>query len=116
MRTALLIICALLFLPVQAMAVPAIIIDTFKEYDADPFFESDVQAGVDFFVGEYAYTLVRSEFRNGADAPYIPSSWDSEHLISITAGKKLKVTNNRIAPKTSFEMRTHLNFSILILV
>lgn len=42
------------------------------------------------FYGIFAYTLVRSEFRNGADAAYIPSSWDSEHLISITAGKKFK--------------------------
>jgi len=42
------------------------------------------------FYGIFAYTLVRSEFRNGADAPFIPSSWDSEHLVSITAGKKFK--------------------------
>jgi hypothetical protein len=38
------------------MAVSAIMIDTFNDCAADHLFESDVQAGVDFFVGEYAYT------------------------------------------------------------
>jgi outer membrane receptor for ferrienterochelin and colicin len=44
------------------------------------------------FKGFYAiasYTWVRSEFTN-ADGEYAPSAWDSEHLITLTAGKKFK--------------------------
>lgn len=37
-----------------------------------------------------AYTWVRSEFENGTQGAFIPSSWDSEHLITLTAGKKFK--------------------------
>jgi hypothetical protein len=43
-----------------------------------------------FFEGWYgilAYTFVRSEF-TGADGRYVPSSWDSRHLLSVTGGKK----------------------------
>lgn len=41
------------------------------------------------FYGILAYTFVYSEFedRNG---DYVPSSWDSRHIISLTAGKKFK--------------------------
>ncbi|MBL7943228.1 MAG: TonB-dependent receptor [Flavobacteriales bacterium] len=39
------------------------------------------------FYGIFAYTYVRSEF-TGTDGVYIPSSWDSRHLISWTGGKK----------------------------
>lgn len=41
------------------------------------------------FYGILAYTWVRSEFqdRNG---DFIPSSWDAQHLISLTGGKKFK--------------------------
>ncbi|MBI1287722.1 MAG: TonB-dependent receptor plug domain-containing protein [Flavobacteriales bacterium] len=41
------------------------------------------------FYGILAYTWVRSEFqdRNGK---FVPSAWDAQHLISITAGKKFK--------------------------
>lgn len=41
------------------------------------------------FYGIFSYTWVRSEFTN-ADGQYRPSSWDSEHLISMTGGKKFK--------------------------
>jgi len=41
------------------------------------------------FYGIASYTFVRSEFKNGANS-YAPSSWDSRHLVSITAGKQLK--------------------------
>jgi outer membrane receptor for ferrienterochelin and colicin len=41
------------------------------------------------FYGIVAYTWVRSEFTN-ANGQYAPSAWDSEHLISLTAGKKFK--------------------------
>ncbi|MBD79501.1 MAG: ferric aerobactin receptor [Crocinitomicaceae bacterium] len=41
------------------------------------------------FYGILSYTWVRSEFTN-ADGAYAPSSWDSEHLLTLTAGKKFK--------------------------
>ncbi|MCB0482224.1 MAG: TonB-dependent receptor [Flavobacteriales bacterium] len=41
------------------------------------------------FYGIFSYTWVRSEFTN-IDGSYKPSSWDSEHLITLTAGKKFK--------------------------
>lgn len=43
-----------------------------------------------FFQGWYgilAYTWVRSEF-TGTDGKYVPSSWDSRHLVSVTGGKQ----------------------------
>jgi hypothetical protein len=36
-----------------------------------------------------AYTWVRSEFQNAA-GEFVPSSWDAQHLISFTGGKKFK--------------------------
>ncbi|WP_028889665.1 TonB-dependent receptor [Tenacibaculum ovolyticum] len=39
--------------------------------------------------GIASYTFVRSEFKN-AVGNYIPSTWDNKHLVTITAGKKLK--------------------------
>ncbi len=39
--------------------------------------------------GILSYTFVRSEFKDQNNA-FIPSSWDNQHLLSITAGKKLK--------------------------
>ncbi len=36
-----------------------------------------------------SYTLVRSEFQNGS-GDYIPSSWDSKHLLNVTTTKDLK--------------------------
>ncbi len=41
------------------------------------------------FYGILAYTYVRSEFTDG-NGEFIPSSWDSRHLISFTGGKKFK--------------------------
>ncbi|MFW6309920.1 MAG: TonB-dependent receptor [Prolixibacteraceae bacterium] len=35
-----------------------------------------------------AYTLVRSEFKDGA-GNYIPSNWDSKHLLNLTSTKEL---------------------------
>lgn len=39
--------------------------------------------------GIISYTFVRSEFQD-ASGTYIPSSWDNQHLLTITAGKKIK--------------------------
>jgi len=41
------------------------------------------------FYGILAYTFVRSEFQD-YKGDYVPSSWDAQHLISITGGKKFK--------------------------
>ncbi|WP_347839331.1 TonB-dependent receptor [uncultured Draconibacterium sp.] len=47
-----------------------------------------------------SYTLVRSEFKDASDT-YIPSSWDSEHLITLTTTKDLK-RNWRIGARWRF--------------
>jgi len=39
--------------------------------------------------GILSYTYVRSEFKD-VDQNYISSSWDNRHMLTITAGKKLK--------------------------
>ncbi len=39
--------------------------------------------------GILSYTFVRSEFQDQSNN-YIPSSWDNQHLLTLTAGKKLK--------------------------
>jgi hypothetical protein len=41
------------------------------------------------FYGILAYTYVRSEFTNDGEE-FLPSSWDSQHLISATGGKRFK--------------------------
>lgn len=41
------------------------------------------------FYGILAYTLVNSEFLT-KDGIYAPSSWDSKHIVSLTAGKRFK--------------------------
>ena len=41
------------------------------------------------FYGIFAYTLVRSEFKD-KNNEYIPSAWDNRHIISMTGGIKLK--------------------------
>lgn len=39
------------------------------------------------FYGIVAYTFVTSEFKDKNDV-YIPSSWDSKHVVSLTGGKR----------------------------
>ncbi len=41
------------------------------------------------YYGILAYTLFWSEFQN-AEGRYLPSAWDSRHLISLTAGKQFR--------------------------
>ncbi|WP_338393193.1 TonB-dependent receptor [Fulvitalea axinellae] len=41
------------------------------------------------FYGMLAYTLAWSEFAD-KNGDYVPSSWDSRHSVSLTAGKKFK--------------------------
>ncbi|MGB1004338.1 MAG: TonB-dependent receptor [Salibacteraceae bacterium] len=54
--------------------------------------------GLEFFVqqkltssiyGILSYTYVRSEFTDKNNV-YVPSSWDNQHILNITAGKKFK--------------------------
>ena len=37
--------------------------------------------------GTLAYTLVKSEFED-KNGNFVPSAWDNEHIITLTAGKK----------------------------
>lgn len=41
------------------------------------------------FYGIVAYTLGWSEFQD-KNGSYVPSSWDSRHIVALTAGKKIK--------------------------
>jgi hypothetical protein len=41
------------------------------------------------FYGIVAYTFVKSEFKD-KNGSFIPSSWDSKHLVSLTGGKRFK--------------------------
>lgn len=55
-------------------------------------FGTEFQARVnstDGFNFNLSYTLVRSEFQDGS-GEYIPSSWDSKHLLNVTTTKDLK--------------------------
>lgn len=47
-----------------------------------------------------SYTLVRSEFKNG-EGQFIPSSWDSKHLLTLTSTKDLK-RNWRVGARWRF--------------
>lgn len=40
--------------------------------------------------GNISYTLVRSEFKDASGENYIPSSWDSKHLLTVFATYKMK--------------------------
>lgn len=40
--------------------------------------------------GNISYTLVRSEFKDISGENYIPSSWDSKHLLTVFATYKMK--------------------------
>lgn len=50
--------------------------------------------------GLYSYTFVRSEFEN-AVGKYIPSSWDSQHILTLTMSKPLK-NNWQVGTKWRF--------------
>lgn len=59
---------------------------TGRSYGAEFLYQQKLTKG---FYGILAYTYVRSEFENN-DNTYIPSSWDSRHIVSLTGGKKFK--------------------------
>lgn len=57
-----------------------------RAYGAEFLIQQKLYEG---FYGILAYTYLRSEFA-GENGVYVPSSWDSRHLISVTGGKKFK--------------------------
>lgn len=57
-----------------------------RTYGLELLFQQKLFKG---FYGIAAYTFVRSEFTN-KDGIYSPASWDNQHLVSMTAGKKFK--------------------------
>ncbi|MFZ6052701.1 TonB-dependent receptor [Halocola ammonii] len=57
-----------------------------RAYGAEFLYQQKLFSG---FYGILSYTWVRSEFTGRGDE-YVPSSWDSRHLISLTGGKKFK--------------------------
>lgn len=65
---------------------PVIPIGEGRSYGVEVLAQQKVRKG---FYGIMAYTFVRSEFkdRNGA---YVPTAWDSRHIVNATAGKKFK--------------------------
>jgi hypothetical protein len=52
------------------------------------------------FFGIMAYTFVRSEFENAA-GKLLPSSWDNQHIVNVTLGKKFK-RNWQVGAKVRF--------------
>ncbi len=63
---------------------PAIPISEGRAYGIEFLLQQRLYKG---FYGIIAYTLGRSEFTNG-DSEFVPSAWDSRHIISLTGGKK----------------------------
>lgn len=62
------------------------------------------QKFVDNFYGIFSYTFFYSEF-TGLNNTYLPSVWDSRHLISLTTGYKLK-NNWEVAARYRFAGNT----------
>jgi outer membrane receptor for ferrienterochelin and colicin len=57
-----------------------------RAYGAE--FQTRITSGKGFNLN-LSYTLVRSEFKNGLNQ-FIPSKWDSKHLIVLTSTKEIK--------------------------
>ncbi len=57
-----------------------------RAYGAEFQTRINTQNGFNF---NLSYTLVRSEFQNGG-GEYIPTNWDSKHLLNLTTTKQLK--------------------------
>ncbi len=63
---------------------PATSTSTGRAYGLEFLYQQKLFKG---FFGTFAYTLVKSEFEN-QNGDFIPSAWDNEHIITVTAGKK----------------------------
>lgn len=57
-----------------------------RSYGVEFLFQQKLSSSI---YGICSYTYVRSEFEN-QDGEYVPSSWDSRHILNLTAGKKFK--------------------------
>ncbi|MFN6039204.1 MAG: TonB-dependent receptor plug domain-containing protein, partial [Bacteroidota bacterium] len=57
-----------------------------RAYGAELLIQRTIKKGC---YGILAYTFVRSEFTN-FDGKFAPSSWDNNHILTITAGKQFK--------------------------
>ena len=66
--------------------VPANSSSNGRTYGLELLYQQKMYKG---FYGIVAYTFVRSEFED-KQGNLVPSSWDSRHIVSLTAGKKFK--------------------------
>ena len=57
-----------------------------RTYGGEFLFQQKLYKG---FYAVVAYTYVISEFKNKNDA-YVPTAWDSRHIVSLTGGKRFK--------------------------
>ncbi len=57
-----------------------------RSYGAEFLYQQKLYKG---FYAVLAYTWVRSEFLNKNNV-YVPTSWDSRHIVSLTGGKRFK--------------------------
>lgn len=57
-----------------------------RSYGAEFLYQQKMLKG---FYGIVAYTYVNSEFQD-KKGEYVPSSWDSKHIVSLTGGKRFK--------------------------
>ena len=72
-----------------------------RAYGAEFLYQQKIYKG---YYGIFAYTYVRSEFTD-YKGNYVPSSWDSRHIISVTGGKKFK-RNWEVGAKFRFSTGT----------
>jgi hypothetical protein len=63
---------------------PASSISSGRAYGLEFLYQQKLYAG---WFGTFAYTLVKSEFEDDK-GNLVPSSWDNQHIITVTGGKK----------------------------
>ena len=61
-------------------------ISTGRTFGAEFLYQQKLYKG---FYAVLAYTFVRSEFKD-KDGKFVPTSWDSRHIVSLTGGKRFK--------------------------
>jgi hypothetical protein len=61
-------------------------ISTGRTFGAEFLYQQKLYKG---FYAVLAYTFVRSEFKD-KDGNFVPTSWDSRHIVSLTGGKRFK--------------------------
>lgn len=57
-----------------------------RSYGVEFLYQQKLYKG---FYGTFAYTFFYSQFKD-KNGNYVPSAWDTRHIISLTAGKKFK--------------------------